>query len=335
MRIDKALQDLARQAGKTRPDGNFSASDVQASFREELNTLVVNPATNKIDYYMWQENSNTVFSLIATALEERVQENVKKQFEMLADIKIYNHGDKPLFHTKTGRKNISRFVTRVAAAGRYERVRMDRTSFTIETYAHGGAVYQSLEDFLTGRGSLNELFDLLQEALENMVYDDIMGALNNVIASLPDANQAIENTFLVEKFNSVLSTIAVYGKPVIVCDRAFAGNLLPLPGFESEVDKQELREQGYIGKYLGADIMILKQAFLDEDNTEKAIPSSHAYIMVAGADEKPIKVALEGQPLIKNKDQEDWSQEIQVFQKLGVNVMHTNQIGVYVDNSLS
>ena len=57
--------------------------------------------------------------------------------------------------------------------------------------------------------------------------------------------------------------------------------------------------------------------------------------MPNGADTKPVKIAFEGQTLIDEWKNHDWSREIQVYKKVGVVAMMANNICSYVDTSLA
>ena len=83
--------------------------------------------------------------------------------------------------------------------------------------------------------------------------------------------------------------------------------------------------------------MILPQSFEDTTNAVKVIDPSLAYILPTGS-EKPVKVAFEGQTLVREvpfKGNEDWSQEIQTYRKLGVALFNVNPgICVYKNSKL-
>jgi hypothetical protein len=70
-------------------------------------------------------------------------------------------------------------------------------------------------------------------------------------------------------------------------------------------------------------------------HTEKVVDPSYCWIIPAGANGKPVKVAFEGPAHIKETDNDDWSKDFQVYKKVGVVAMMTNNICVYRDESLS
>lgn len=333
--MNKELKKLAIAVAKNKPAANFSYEDMHEAFRQQIAKIVCDES-GKISYHSWEAGKHEVFALMSEMIDEILPPRVETTLGMFAEIKSFGHGEKPRFQIKKGKNNVKRFVTRVAAAGVYERVRLDRDFFDMEVYAHGGAVYQTLEGFLSGRENVSEVFAILLEGLEDEVYGDITVALQGTLTDMPAANKHTAAGFVVAEFNRILATIRVYGTPVIFCSQEFAANLVPLAGYVSELDKADMRNQGYIGKYLGADIVILPQSFTDATNTVKTINPSYCYIMPGGASaEKPVKVAFEGEALIREMEREDWSKEIQMYKKMGVAITHTNHYGIYRDTNLT
>ena len=65
------------------------------------------------------------------------------------------------------------------------------------------------------------------------------------------------------------------------------------------------------------------------------IDPGYAWVIPTGADGRPVKVAFEGTTHVRERnDNDDWSRDIQVYRKVGVGVMMTNNIFSYVDTDL-
>ena len=85
----------------------------------------------------------------------------------------------------------------------------------------------------------------------------------------------------------------------------------------------------------GVRVVILPQTLEDETNSRKVIDPGYAWVIPSGAGEKPVKVAFEGTTHVRERnDNDDWSRDIQVYRKVGVGVMMTNNIFSYVDTQL-
>lgn len=331
--MDPKLKKMAIDIALNRPSGDFSMEDLEKALRGEVDNLVGN-GTGGIDYYKWNDNKNAIFALIGTMIDAKLPKNVSDTIGQFAEIKMGGHGDKPRFQLKLGARNVKRFVTRVAAAGVYERTRLDRGYVDVDTYAHGGAVYQTLEGFLAGRESISELLGIFLEELENATYEDIAVALQGTYSDMPAANIHTHSGFDGTNFNRILSTVRAYGVPTIFCTQTFASTIIPASGFVGDLDRLDMRNNGYIGKYNGADVVVLPQSFTDETNTVKVIDDQYAYIMPAGANEEPVKVYYEGDTLIREVQREDWSAEMQIYKKLGIAIVHNNHFGIYKNSSL-
>ena len=99
--------------------------------------------------------------------------------------------------------------------------------------------------------------------------------------------------------------------------------------------KDELNRTGMLATYKGHKVIVLPQGFTDASHTEKVIDPAYCWIIPAGANNKPIKVAFEGGACIKETENDDWSKDFQVYKKVGVVAMMTNNICVYMDTSLT
>lgn len=331
--MDRELKKLAIAVARKEPAGNYSYDEMHEGLRKEIAKLICDE-TGKINYHSWQRNKSYVFELVGTMVDEVLPRRVLDTIGQFADVKNFEHGDKPRFYLKTGRQNVRRFVTRVAAAGVYERVRLDRDYFDMEVYAHGGAVYQTLEGFLAGRENISDVYEIMLEGLEDEMYSDISTALIGTMTSMPAANQFTGAGFDESEFIAILSAVRAYGTPVVFCTQEFAGTLAPTDIFVGAADQADMRDQGYLGKVLGADVVVLPNSFTDSTNTETVIDPQYAYIMPAGSSEAPVKVALEGNTLIRDVQREDWSAEIQMYKKMGTSIVHTHHFGIYRNTDL-
>ena len=166
MTLDAKVKKLAIDVANQRPSGDFNLNDMEETLRAEVAKLVCDDK-GAIDFYKWEQNSPMIFQLMGQMIDEVLPKNVGEVFGIFADTVTVGHGERPRFQLKNGMRNVRRFVTKVAAAGVYERVRLDRSYLDVETYAHGGAVYQTLEGFLAGRESISEVLAIFLRDLEN------------------------------------------------------------------------------------------------------------------------------------------------------------------------
>ena len=98
--------------------------------------------------------------------------------------------------------------------------------------------------------------------------------------------------------------------------------------------KETLWNNGHFTNYKGKKLIVLPNGFVDETNTTRVIDPSFCWIIPSGGDTRPVKVAFEGQTIVDEYTNYDRSREIQVYKKVGVVALMTNNICVYRDSSL-
>ena len=312
---------------------NFSYEALNETLRRELKEYAH-------DYASYRENKNLIFSLIEETLDEVLPKKVTKQYEAFAEVKTFGQGDKPIFRRKlTSNKRAKQFITRVGLAGRYEVFKLGKNeeSFEVQTSAIGGAAQIGFEEFLDGRVDFAEVTRIVMEGMDDLIYEEIGAALKTSINQLPPVNRAAVNGFDEEAFDQLLNIASAYGEPTIYCTFEFAVKLVPAEAWRyTEAMKTELWNTGRLASYKGKRVIILDQGFVDETNTTKVIDPGYCWIIPSGANTKPVKIAFEGGTLVAERENNwDWSREIQVYKKVGVVCMMTNDICVYKDTSLA
>ena len=312
---------------------SFSYEALNETLRRELNEYAG-------DYASYRENKNMIFSLIEETLDEVLPKKVMQQYDAFAEVKTFAQGDKPIFRRKlTSNKRAKQFITRVGLAGRYEVFKLGKNeeSFEVQTSAIGGAAQIGFEEFLDGRVDFAEVTRIVMEGMDELIYEEIGAALKSSINQLPPVNRVAADGFDEEAFDMLLTIASAYGEPTIYCTYEFAVKLVPTEAWRyTEAMKTELWNTGRLATYKGRKVIILDQGFVDETNTEKVIDPGYCWIIPAGANTKPVKIAFEGNTLVAERENNwDWSREIQVYKKVGVVCMMTNDICVYKDTSLA
>ena len=301
-------------------DKNLTFTALNDTFRSELNAL----AGTYADY---RENQNLIFKLIEVSLDEILPPRILQEFGQFADVQQFAQGDRPVFKirvTEASRKRAkSNFVTRVGLAGRYEVFKLDGASLEVKTSAWGGAAQIGFEEFLDGRITMSDVYDIVLEGMEEAVYKqiaDALATLSSTIGAVRPNNISNQTDFDEDEMDRLIATADVYGKASIYCTFEFAARMIPVDRWASNEMKQERWDNGYFTRYKNHNVIVLPQSFEDADNAQKVVDPSYAYIIPTGA-EKPIKIAFEGQTAVREtgfKGNEDWSQEIQTYRKFGV-----------------
>ena len=334
MELSKLIElGIAAATGANIP-AEYSLADVNETLREELK------AFNNYAYY--RANKNVLFQLIEEIANVVVPKKVIAQFGSFAEVQSVNPGEKIVFKQRTGVSRGKRFVTVAGEYGTYRTFNVDSRDITMSPRVYAGAAILELGDFLCGRVDMAELMDIIIEGLSDSIYNEVQGALKAAISAedRPAANKAVVAGFDAKEFDRVINTVAAYGDSVtIYCTRAFASTLYNVPGWtatptSSLRDLDDVREMGYVGRYKGANVVLLEQSFEDENNEVKVVDDGFAYIMPAGK-EKPVQIGIEGGTLIDEFRLQDGSVEVQAQHMFDVAVVANNYWAIYHNTTLS
>lgn len=311
-------------------EDKFSYADLNETLRSELRELAGT-------YSLYRENKNTIFALMEETIDDVLPKKVLEQYGQFAEIKTFKQGDRPVFTqriTVAAKRRAKQFVTKVGLAGIYEVFKLDGKSYEVPTSAFGGAAQIGFEEFLDGRVDFADVLEIVMEGLDECIYLEIERALKGAVENLQQANKHTGDAFDEAAMDRLIAVADSYGQSTIYCTYEFAATMVPESGWVSDAMKDQKWNNGYLANYKGHKVIVLAQSYEDETNAVKVIDPSYAWIIPTGA-EKPVKVALEGQAVVKEYENRDLSREIQIYKKLGVCALITNNICVYRNTSLT
>lgn len=334
------LAKIAANANASAPTA-YSYNGESFSYDEVQETLRAQFAELAPDYRGYRENKNTIFRIIEETLSEIVPQRIKANYEQFAEVKHFAQGDKPIFRRKTMANNRNRgkqFVTRVGLAGIYEvwKLGSAQESFEVPTSAIGGAAQIGFEEFLDGRVDWAELVNILYEGIDDLIYNEIGQALGEGMAQLPADNKVVAAGFEEAVFDQLVANAEMYGNVTIYCTNEFAVKMVPKEAWRyTDRMKEELYRTGRLQGYKGKNVVVLPNTYTDAFQKKKVLDPSLVWIVPAGADTKPVKVAFEGDLYTNEFENYDWSRDIHMYEKVGVVCMMDNAIHMYKDTSLS
>lgn len=311
-------------------EDKFSYSDLNETLRSELREIAGT-------YALYRENKNTVFSLLEETIDDVLPKKVLEQYGQFAEVKTFAQGDRPVFTqriTTAAKRRAKQFVTKVGLAGIYEVFKLDGRNYEVPTSAFGGAAQIGFEEFLDGRVDFADVLEIIMEGLDECIYLEIERALKAAVSDVPTANFHEENQFNETEMDRLVAIADSYGQATIYCTFEFAATMIPNEGWISDDMRNQKWNNGYLGNYKGHRVIVLPQSYEDETNAVKVIDPAYAWIIPTGAD-KPVKVALEGQAIVREIENADMSREVQIYKKLGVCAIITNNICVYRNTSLT
>lgn len=308
---------------------NFSYEQLNDTFRDELLEI-------SSTYALFRENKNTIFSLMEEIIDDVLPKKVLEAYGQFAEIKTFKQGDKPVFVqriTSAAKRRGKQFVTKVGSAGIYEVFKLDGKTLEVPTEAFGGAAQIGFEEFLDGRVNMADVLDIIMEGLDESVYKEIAKSLIGAAKNLQESNHVVHAGFDEAEMDKLLAVADSYGQSTIYCTFEFAATMVPAEGWRSDAMKDQRWNNGYLANYKGHNVIVLPQSYEDETNATKVIDPAYAYIIPTGA-QKPVKVAFEGQTIVRDIDNADMSKEVQVYKKFGVATMITNNICIYNNTDL-
>ena len=308
---------------------NFSYEQLNDTFRDELLEI-------SSTYALFRENKNTIFSLMEEIIDDVLPKKVLEAYGQFAEIKTFKQGDKSVFVqriTSAAKRRGKQFVTKVGLAGIYEVFKLDGKTLEVPTEAFGGAAQIGFEEFLDGRVNMADVLDIIMEGLDESVYREIAKSLIGAAKNLQESNHVVHAGFDEAEMDKLLAVADSYGQSTIYCTFEFAATMVPAEGWRSDAMKDQRWNNGYLANYKGHNVIVLPQSYEDETNATKVIDPAYAYIIPTGA-QKPVKVAFEGQTIVRDIDNADMSKEVQVYKKFGVATMITNNICIYNNTDL-
>ena len=312
-------------------EDKFSYADLNDTLRSELRELAGS-------YSLYRRNQNTIFELMEETVDDVLPRKVLEQYGQFAEIKTFKQGDKPIFTQRItigAKRRAKQFVSKVGLAGIYEVFKLDGKNYEVPTSAFGGAAQIGFEEFLDGRVDFADVLDIVMEGLDECVYLEIERALKGAVTSLPSANQTTQSSFVETEMDKLISIADSYGQATIYCTYEFAATMVPSEGWVSNEMKNQKWNNGYLANYKGHRVIVLPQSYEDETNSKKVIDPAYAWIIPTGGNDKPVKVAFEGASVVREIENADMSREIQIYKKLGVAAIITNNICVYKNTSLT
>ena len=334
------LVEIGLQALKVKaPSKEFSVETCKKAFDGEISNNF--GCKNMADFMRIKPD---IFELLQEMADEYLPARLNATLAQFAEIKQVAQGSKVEFKLRKGWQRGKSFVTQVAPSGQYETFRLDVSQFTVPVKAYGAGAVVEWERFLNGQESFVELMQIIAEGIEDRIYEQIQGLLQGQADVMPTANVESDNKFVPAKMDSLLAVVRAYGRPEIWCTQEFAATITNQVGFQAAnptipaADLDDIRNQGYVGMYHGARVIVLPQSFADETNSEKIMNPQFAYVIPAG-EERIVKIIMEGDTQIREYDKDtggmDWSTGIQMYKKVGLAIVtNPNYWAIYQNTAL-
>lgn len=324
----KDIKELALYAAKKQVPAEFahkSVEDVNDALRAELKELCG-------DYNLFRRNKLDLFEIMQETMDAVVPQEVMKVVERFAEVRTYANNTKTQFKIKKGKQRARKFATRAAASGVYETFRLDVDVIEVPTFVIGDAAYIDFERFITGEEDWADYMEALMDGIIYKIYEEIHRELHNGAAVLGVMNKVdtVGGSFSKDDLLSLLKIVKAYGDPVIVATSDYIASMGPdeiAEGKYADEDINNIHKYGRILSFRGTPIVELPVSFKDETNTEEVFGGKYAFVLPSNG-EKIVKVAFEGNTIVKEWENRDNSMELQAYKKMGTAIITGNNWGI-------
>lgn len=333
--MERKYFELAKQAYNRKDtvvDGTtYTSEEKNTALRDAFKELVPD---GKNRYKSFRKNQLEIFELIEETVDDIMPKRVDDAYGGFVEYQGLAQGQKPKFKTKKGKRGLLNFITKVGLGGVIERTRLDVGYVTMNMEAYGGAVYVEFERFLDGVVDFTDMTNAIIDGIIEKINIQIQTTLIAEYTDLATTMKVTANAFIATDMTTLIQNVTSYGDNVVIfCTPVFAGTIMESEGFISDTDKEALRDFGYVGKFRGANIIVLPNAFADETNATKVLNDEYAFI-IATNEQKIVKVAFEGETIVKESEETDDSITFKCYKKFGLAIVHSNYFAIYRNVSL-
>ncbi len=328
MRTDKAVEIFsALNLGKIK---NTEIEVAEA--REALRELAKNPSPNN----RWE-----IAQIIAYTVEDIMNERVN-YLDLFADVKNVGIGEKAAFDIELD--GIQAFVQ--AKGATTQRSKVFSKSVTLDTEAVSARPYVNFVELASGKVNFDRVIEDAAYKMEMAMLEKIQNVLYAGFSGYSAPNYGAGSGVVKATLDSQIYAFSRFGNVSLVGDLEVVAKLAGQTGFQAATGTQQfstniIDEQnmnGYIGKYIGANVVKMNNPFKNGSLTETILNKGLLYIVPAGRPEmRPLKVVMEGeiQP-IEATNIDDRSFEIRLDKHFGAGLIFGSRayMGVYEDTSL-
>lgn len=266
-----------------------------------------------------------MFALIEEILSQTIVDGLQgdEYFNALVDFRNVAEGDKNVFVIKD---NILFMVSDLADGTQgVQRQRISGVSeISIPTSRKAVKIYEELDRVLSGRVDFNEFIDIVAKSFRQDLLEKIQALWDSASADdfggsvyFPAAGSFDEDTLL--DIISHVEAAADGQKATIICTKK--GARLLGDSLAADSAKEDIYDQGYVGKFYGTPVVITPQRH-KFGSTEFILPDN--VFTIIASDNKPIKVVYEGNPMMITGnpiDNADLTYEYMYSEKYGMGIV--------------
>ena len=326
---------LCVAAAKNQASANFTATDIQDAARNAL-VNYIGCENMELTGRTLREHRNDLFAIIEEVVDNVVPQKMTDILGKYAEIKSFGRNDQVKFKVSTlGGNRVKMAIVPGARGGVYRARRLDNNDLYLDTHVETIGYMITLEELLTVAKNLSDIVSLIAEGLVEKVWIEVVKALRAAYATVPAKNKATAtgDTIDLAGIDKIIRTIGAYGKPVILGFSSLIDQISNKVGFNGatpnlpNADLDDIRNMGYVGLYKGIPVIKLPNYLVDESNTEWVFKETDIFVLPS--DQRPVKVAFQGDSYTSEVDQPHGGKEWHLHKIMGVGILFYNTIGIY------
>lgn len=261
---------------------------------EEANQIVAELAKD-----LNPQKAHELAQIVAFTVDE-LQQKALDFLGLVADIKNVGFGDKAAFNVRTG--GIKAYIQ--AKGATTARSYVAGKQILVDTKEVSARPAINIVDLRTGRVNMADLIREANEKMTEKKLAEVQRVLQAGVANFGAPWYATSTSQLnPTALNAQIAHFQRLGPVTILGDRATVGELAQLTGMamnntimqRSDNALDEYNANGYIGKYIGADVVAMANAY-EEDGVTPILATDWLYIIPGGVsgDMRNLKIVNEG-----------------------------------------
>lgn len=317
------LGQIAFSAYNRVPAGGLAPEQLDDVLRERFNEVCEGDASN---FYKFMANRYKVYAIMQETMVISVGELLTDKYDEFMEFKDTMLGDENLFETTD--KSMFRVDAIADGNGAIRRQKLYGGQFSVPTANHGIKIYAELVRFLAGKIDWVVLSNRVMDSFANKIgvlgYNAMVGAKG----SLP-GDQTEDGGFVEATMDGLLERIMARSgsKPIIYGTSIALGKITQAE--ISENMKDQVNQMGHYGVYKGYELIQLPQGL---NNSGELVADNNELFIIPSDDRKVVKVALEGEPIVYDKQAEtNNSMQMEMFfgRKVGATAVVAKTWGIY------
>lgn len=310
---------------------------VDSAAAEQAQNIVKELATDMTDGKLRQ-----IGQLVAFTVDELQQKNLDF-IEHFADVKNIGYGDRAVFYMKTG--GIKAYTQ--AKGATTARSQVASREVTVETKEISARPAINIVDLRAGRVDMGELIREANREMTNKKIAEVEKVLQDGVSVLASPFYASGTGVVKATIDTQLEYFRRLGPVALAGDHAAVSQLVGIAGMATDASGtllvnhsdnmiDEANANGFLGRYNGATVDVLQNAYYD-GTTTPVLATDWIYIIPTGfaAADRNLKVVNQGGVFaLENQNIDDMVYEVRIDQWFGAKFVQNGlaNIGAYKIN---